>query len=237
MTPGTMIIYNIRAPCSMQQAGGRRLRATQRLDVPAGRCAQRQHPRHTHQPEIPRAGSGAGGLRPYRCASHGRRRLQRLVQVLQIPVEWSEAFINASGVVGPECGGYPSFGYGGVAIGGWQDKVHGPRAMYTQRGRPQPLAPWPCTRPMPPSLSFRVLVDRSLVKSFALGGRAYFANTFVVGNIIGSTAVSIVWQPPARAPSEAGTVAEAAVVPTISVQVFEMETGFIEMEAGRAVVQ
>ena len=91
-------------------------------------------------------------------------------------------------------------------------------ALWLGPGARVPLSPGGA-RPPPQALSLRVLVDRSVVESFAQGGRATRASAvFSTGN-----ATSLVYRPPAA--RRAGDTPPAA--PVISVRVWAMGTGFV----------
>lgn len=77
-----------------------------------------------------------------------------------------------------------------------------------------PLAPANSARPRPAALALRVLVDRSVVEAFAMGGRATWA-TMVFS---GANATALQWAPPPTQPD--------APRPVFSISVWRMRTAW-----------
>ena len=109
-------------------------------------------------------------------------------------------------------GAVPSgFGSVGVSVlGGYQVLITGSvDGSYALQGVPL----GPAGRSMPNQLTLRVLVDRSIVESFAQGGRAsHVASMCLTGN-----ATSLVWRPSRI----------DVVMPMLSVRIWSMKTGYL----------
>merc|ERR1712083_1018692 len=89
----------------------------------------------------------------------------------------------------------------------------GPHGSYSMNG--VPLAPTLSVRPRPEMLTLRVLVDRSIIESFAQDGRATHSQAIYVS----TNKTALVWRPNSNG--------SGSHVPQLSIRIWSMKTGFV----------